>query len=83
MNGQRRVIRANGGAAENARRHAANRRRKAIDAPTARSVWQCAACPADYDGRKPPDRCGKCGGSAFEKVKLQLRDRPPATEENP
>ena len=33
--------------------------------------WLCPACGYDERGGMPPDRCVKCGGSAFERLRLR------------
>jgi len=60
----------------NRQRHAANRRRKKLfdhDPPVI--VWECAACAGDVDGRRPPERCAKCGSWTFIRRALRPKRR--------
>lgn len=61
-----RLRKASGKAAK--KRHETNRQMKRIYGPE-RIFFLCSNCGADYQGRIPPQRCGKCGSSAFEKIK--------------
>jgi len=51
-------------------RHRVNRARKAKLGP-AITRWECPGCGNHIDQRTRPDRCPKCGGGAFEKLRLR------------
>ena len=63
--GQRIRMRRSAGRAAT-KRHAINRMVKSHFT----FFWQCHSCGADVRTKKRPSRCIKCGGGAFEKIKL-------------
>ncbi len=55
--------------ASSRRRHAANRELKKLQGPTPR--WECPACGNHADQERSPERCPKCGSSAFERLQMK------------
>jgi hypothetical protein len=49
-------------------RHEANRQIKRLCGPL-HNIFECVNCGADYVGRKAPEKCGKCGGGSFVKIR--------------
>ncbi|MFQ5953305.1 MAG: HNH endonuclease signature motif containing protein [Candidatus Omnitrophota bacterium] len=55
------------------KRHEANRQLKALYGPQ-RIIFECRSCGFDYHGRKPPQRCIKCGSYFFEKIRRRVKE---------
>jgi len=65
-------------------RHQRNLERKEREGPARQALvgpslirWQCPGCGHHADGKRPPARCPKCGGSSFERLKLRKTEGQP------